>query len=204
MPLSENECLSMKTDSASSTPALSTLSDLCRKLLEVIGEDPEREGLIKTPLRFARMIEELTRGYEETLTEVVGDAIFAESSRQIVVIRDIEFFSLCEHHILPFFGKVHVAYLPAGKVLGLSKIPRIVRMFSRRLQIQERMASQVACAVEEAIAPVGVACVIEAAHMCARMRGVENTTTSMATTVMKGRFETDAALRAEVLQLLKR
>jgi GTP cyclohydrolase IA len=178
-------------------------AELCEELLLAVGEDPKREGLVKTPARFVRMMKELTEGYRQSLSEIVGDALFEEHSRQIVVIRNIEFYSLCEHHLLPFHGQVHVAYLPAGRIVGLSKVPRIVRMFARRLQVQERMASQIAQAIEQVVEPVGVACVIEAAHMCARMRGVENSTTSMTTTVMRGRFETDAALRSEVLELLR-
>lgn len=175
----------------------------CEILLSV-GENPEREGLIDTPKRAAKAMKYLCRGYEQTLEEVVGGAIFTSNSEEMVLVKNIELYSLCEHHLLPFIGKAHVAYLPNGKVLGLSKVARIVDMFARRLQIQEELTSQIANAVQEVTGAIGVAVVIEAQHMCMMMRGVEKQNSSMVTSAMLGAFREKHATRAEFLSLIRR
>ena len=157
------------------------IADLTNKLLEEIGEDPKREGLIKTPLRVAKAWKFFSNGYKQNLDDIINNAIFNEDSKDMVVVRDVEFFSLCEHHLLPFFGKAHVAYIPDGKVIGLSKIPRIIDMFSRRLQVQERLTRQISETVKDVLEPVGVAVIMEGQHMCMQMRGVEKQS-SLATT----------------------
>jgi len=164
-----------------------------------IGENPEREGLVKTPNRVARMFDELTAGYHIDPVALINGAIFSVDYDEMVVVKDIDFHSLCEHHMLPFYGKAHVAYIPNGKVVGLSKIPRIVEMFARRLQIQEQMTSQIANFIEETLEPKGVAVVVEGAHMCAMMRGVKKANTKMTTSKMLGSFREDDKLRAEFL-----
>ena len=179
------------------------LQALCLQMLSSVGEDPTREGLIKTPDRFARAFADLTMGYQQTQEEVVGDALFEASSSQMVVVQKMEFYSLCEHHLLPFFGHAHVAYLPNKKIIGLSKIPRIVNMYARRLQVQERLCDQVAKAIEEVVQPFGVACVIEASHLCMMMRGVQVQSGMMTTSSMRGDFLTNHATRAEFLSLLR-
>ncbi len=171
-------------------------------ILQQIGEDPNREGLLKTPERVSRMYNELTAGYHTDPVKLINNAIFTAEYDDLVLVKDIDFFSLCEHHMLPFYGKAHVAYLPKGKVIGLSKIPRIVEMFARRLQIQEQMTAQIANFLQEAIEPQGVAVVIEGVHMCARMRGVKNPSSSMITRTFLGEFKTDAELRREFLSSL--
>lgn len=168
-----------------------------------IGEDPTREGLLKTPNRVARMFEELTAGYSVDTEALINGAIFNVDYDEMVVIKDIDFYSLCEHHMLPFYGKAHVAYIPNGKVVGLSKIPRIVEMFARRLQIQEQMTSQIADFIEQTLAPQGVAVMIEGAHMCAMMRGVKNENTRMSTTRMLGLFKEDKELRNEFFRQIQ-
>lgn len=170
-----------------------------RDILAQIGEDPARQGLVKTPDRVARMYEELTSGYNVGLNLLVNGAIFDVDYDEMVVVRDIEFYSLCEHHLLPFFGRAHVAYIPKGKVIGLSKIPRLVEMFARRLQVQERMTSQIAHALEEILHPAGVAVIVEGAHMCSMMRGIKKPQASMATSTMLGAFREDQQLRSELL-----
>lgn len=174
-----------------------------RAIIEAIGENPEREGLLKTPHRAAKAMEFLTQGYEQDLNEIVNDAIFASDNEQMVIVRDIELYSMCEHHLLPFIGKAHVAYLPAGKVIGLSKIPRIVDMFARRLQIQENLTKQIGDSIQEVTGAHGVAVVIEAKHLCAMMRGVEKQNSSMITSMMLGRFRDDPRTRQELLSLLR-
>ena len=171
-------------------------------MLEAIGEDPQREGLVKTPGRAARAFEFLTHGYRQSLDEVVNDAIFESEASEIVMVKDIELYSMCEHHLLPFIGKAHVAYIPNGKVIGLSKIARIVDMFARRLQIQEKLTMQMADALMQALHPRGVAVVIEAKHLCMMMRGVEKQNSVMKTSCLLGIFKEDARTRSEFLSLL--
>lgn len=168
-------------------------------ILRNIGEDPEREGLLKTPNRVARMFDELTAGYHIDPVALINGAIFSVDYDEMVVVKDIDFHSLCEHHMLPFYGRAHVAYIPDGKVVGLSKIPRIVEMFARRLQIQEQMTSQIANFIQETLEPSGVAVVVEGAHMCAMMRGVKKANTKMTTSKMLGAFREDDKLRAEFM-----
>lgn len=172
-------------------------------ILEELGENPNREGLIDTPKRAAKAMQYLCKGYQQTLEEVVGDALFTSDNSEIVLVKDIELYSLCEHHILPFIGKVHVAYLPNGKVLGLSKIARIVDMYARRLQIQENLTHEIAEAIERITGAIGVAVVIEAKHMCMMMRGVEKQNSTMITSVMLGEFRNNATTRSEFLSLIK-
>jgi GTP cyclohydrolase IA len=176
---------------------------LLRELLRSLGEDPEREGLLLTPRRVSRSLEFLTRGYGIDPHVVLNGAIFQEEYSEMVVVKDIDFFSMCEHHLLPFFGKVHVAYLPKGKIVGLSKIPRIVEVFSRRLQVQERMTRQIADTLFEALNPDGVAVVIEARHMCMMMRGVEKQNSIATTSAMLGVFREDMRTRQEFLHLIE-
>ncbi|XP_055021257.1 GTP cyclohydrolase 1-like [Boleophthalmus pectinirostris] len=170
-------------------------------ILHQLGEDVEREGLLKTPLRAAKAMQFLTKGYKESVHDVLNDAIFDENHEEMVLVRDIELFSLCEHHLVPFFGKVHIAYIPNKKVVGLSKLARIVEVFSRRLQVQERLTSQIAEAVAEALEPAGVAVLVQAAHMCMVMRGVQKINASTVTSAMLGRFNHEPRLRREALAL---
>ena len=178
------------------------LEDLTRQLIVEIGEDPERDGLLRTPHRVAKAWRFIAKGYEQNLNDVLNDAIFADECSEMVVVRDIEFFSMCEHHMLPFFGKAHVAYIPKGKVIGLSKIPRILEMYSRRLQIQERITHQVAKALNGLLAPEGVAVVLEGRHLCMQMRGVEKQNSFATTSAMLGEFHDDAETRAEFLSII--
>lgn len=173
-------------------------------LLHALGEDTTRQGLIRTPERVARMYKELTAGYHIDPKELVNGALFDVDYSDMVVVRDIEFFSLCEHHMLPFYGQAQVAYIPSEKVIGLSKIPRIVEMFARRLQVQERMTRQVASLVDEILHPAGVAVVIEGRHMCSMMRGVKKADVSMVTSTYLGSFQSDAQARAEFMSYIKR
>ena len=174
---------------------------LVYRQLELLGENAEREGLKKTPLRVANAMAWLTRGYAEDVHTVVGDAVFAETHENMVMVRDIEMYSLCEHHLLPFFGKVHVAYIPDGHIVGLSKIPRLVEVFSRRLQVQERLTEQIAEALTRVLQPKGVGVVIEAAHLCMMMRGVEKQNSSTITSALRGVFRDDHKTRDEFLRL---
>ena len=178
------------------------IADLTNKLLEEIGEDPKREGLIKTPLRVAKAWIFFSNGYKQNLDDIINNAIFNEGSKDMVVVRDVEFFSLCEHHLLPFFGKAHVAYIPDGKVIGLSKIPRIIDMFSRRLQVQERMTRQISETVKDVLEPVGVAVIMEGQHMCMQMRGVEKQSSLATTSSMLGKFRESDRTRAEFLSII--
>ncbi len=171
-------------------------------LLDAIGEDRDRQGLAKTPGRAARSFEFLTQGYRQTVEEVVNDAIFDSDASEIVMVKDIELYSMCEHHLLPFIGKAHVAYIPNGKVIGLSKVARIVDVFARRLQIQEQLTTQVAEALMEILHPLGVAVVIEAKHLCMMMRGVEKQNSVMKTSCLRGSFKEDPRTRGEFLALL--
>ncbi len=173
-------------------------------ILEAIGEDPEREGLLRTPARVSRMYEELTAGYRVDPDRLINDAIFDVAYSEMVIVRDIDYYSLCEHHLLPFMGRVHVAYIPAGKVIGLSKIPRIVEMFARRLQVQERMTQQIAEFLDERLRPKGVAVVVQGLHMCAAMRGVKKANARMTTSAMLGLFKTDHLVRAEFFEHIGR
>lgn len=175
-----------------------------RAIIEAVGENPEREGLLRTPHRAAKAMEFLTQGYEQDLSEIVNGAIFESSNDEMVIVKDIELFSLCEHHLLPFIGKAHVAYLPDGRVIGLSKIPRIVDMFARRLQIQENLTQQIGQCIQDAIGAKGVGVVIEAKHLCAMMRGVQKQNSSMITSMMLGRFREDPRTRQEFLDLIRR
>ena|ERR1017187_4271363 len=177
------------------------LQELVHRQLELLGEDPRRQGLLKTPLRVSRAIAWLTRGYDMDVADVVGDAVFAEDHESMVMVRDIEIYSLCEHHMLPFFGKAHIAYIPNGRIVGLSKLPRIVEVFARRLQVQERLTEQVAGAIEEVLKPVGVGVVIEAYHLCMMMRGVEKQNSKTITSALRGAFRDDAKTRDEFLRL---
>lgn len=173
-------------------------------LLRFIGEDPSRPGLQGTPERMEKAYSFLTRGYRENLADIVGHAVFEEPYDQMVIVKDIDFYSLCEHHLLPFFGKAHVAYIPDGRLIGLSKIPRIVEHFSRRLQLQERLTNQIADCIQEAITPRGVAVVIEGFHLCMAMRGVEKQNAYMTTSAVLGDFREDRATRSEFMDLLKK
>jgi len=182
--------------------ALQALAQGQLRALKLLGEDPQREGLLDTPKRYAKAMQFLASGYEKDVRSVVGRAVFHEESREMVIVRDIELFSLCEHHLLPFFGKAHVAYIPNGKIIGLSKIPRIIDVFARRFQVQERLTTQVAQALMETLEPLGVAVVIEAVHLCMMMRGVEKQNSYTITSAMKGVFQTDPVTRKELLHLL--
>ena len=182
---------------------VSTLERSFHEILEAVGEDPQREGLLKTPSRAARAFEFLTNGYRQDLNEVVNDAIFHTDASEIVLVKDIELYSMCEHHLLPFIGKAHVAYIPKGKVIGLSKVARIVDVFARRLQIQEQLTTQIADALMTTLHPGGVGVVIEAKHLCMMMRGVEKQNSVMTTSCLLGSFKEDARTRSEFLALLK-
>ena len=175
-----------------------------REILKGLGEDPEREGLLDTPKRAAKAMQYLCHGYTQTVEEIVNGALFASDNDEMVIVKDIELYSLCEHHLLPFIGKAHVAYIPTGKVVGLSKIARIVDMFARRLQIQENLTREIAEAVQGITAASGVAVVIEARHMCMMMRGVEKQNSLMNTSVMLGAFRDSSTTRQEFLQLIRR
>jgi GTP cyclohydrolase I len=172
-----------------------------RTLLEEIGEDPDREGLRRTPARVESSLRWLTRGYGLSAADAVGDAVFEESHQSMIMVRDIELYSMCEHHMLPFFGRAHVAYIPDGKIVGLSKLPRIVEVFARRLQVQERLTDQVADAVMDILQPQGVGVVIEAAHFCMMMRGVEKQNSRTVTSALRGVFRDDPKTRDEFLRL---
>jgi len=179
------------------------MEQLIRQLLVELGEDPDREGLVNTPTRVRKALTFLTSGYRADIAEVLNGALFTVDYSEMVIVKDVDFYSLCEHHLLPFFGKCHVAYLPSNKVIGLSKIPRLVEVFARRLQIQERMTNQIAQTIRDSIAPLGVAVVIEATHLCMSMRGVEKQNSCAVTSAMLGAFQSSARTRMEFLELLK-
>jgi GTP cyclohydrolase I len=179
------------------------LSQQYREIIKGLGENPEREGLLDTPKRAAKAMQYLCHGYQQSLEEIVNGALFESDNDEMVIVKDIELYSLCEHHLLPFIGKAHVAYIPNGKVLGLSKVARIVDMYARRLQIQENLSRQIAEAVEQVTGALGVAVVIEAQHMCMMMRGVEKQNSSMVTSVMLGEFRSNPATRGEFLNLVR-
>jgi GTP cyclohydrolase I len=174
---------------------------LIRRQLQLMGEDPERGGLLKTPERVEKSLRWLTRGHDLSVEEVIGDALFDEDHHNLVLVKDIEMYSLCEHHMLPFFGKVHIGYIPNGRIVGLSKLPRVVEVFARRLQVQERMTEQIAGALMDVLKPQGVAVVVEAAHLCMMMRGVEKQNSKTITSAMKGVFLDDLKTREEFLRL---
>ncbi len=179
-----------------------SMAELVREQLRRLGEDPDREGLLRTPDRVAQSLDFLTRGYSMTVDEAVGDGIFEEAHDSMVLVKDVEIYSLCEHHLLPFFGKAHVAYIPDGQVIGLSKVPRVVEVFARRLQIQERLTEQVAGAIQEALRPRGVGVVVEAYHLCMMMRGVEKQNSKTITSAVRGTFRSDQRTRDEFLRLV--
>jgi len=178
------------------------VEDLITRLLVELGEDPGREGLVRTPLRVSKAMKFLTSGYSADIDAILNGALFTVDYSEMVIVKDIDFYSLCEHHLLPFFGKCHVAYIPRTKVIGLSKIPRLVDIFSRRLQIQERLTSQIADTIREKINPLGVAVVIEATHLCMAMRGVQKQNSVTVTSAMRGVFHSDSRTRAEFLELI--
>ena len=185
-------------------PGGDRLAALVRSMLEELGEDPSREGLARTPWRVADSMRFLLSGYELEVDQVINGAVFEESYEEMVVVKDIEVYSLCEHHLLPFYGKAHVAYLPNGRILGLSKIPRVIDVFARRLQVQERLTTQVADALHQALQPLGVAVVIEAVHLCMMMRGVQKQTSAAVTSALTGAFRNDEKCRTEFLSLIGR
>jgi GTP cyclohydrolase I len=178
------------------------VEDLVRDILKAIGENPDREGLLKTPARVARAYEYLTSGYKQDIKKVLNGAVYEEKYNEMVIVKDIDFFSLCEHHLLPFYGRCHVAYLPNGRILGLSKVPRIVEVFSRRLQVQERLTQQIADTLYDCLKPNGVAVVTEAKHLCMMMRGVEKQNSVATTSAMLGVFRDDEKTRGEFLRLI--
>jgi GTP cyclohydrolase IA len=179
------------------------MQDLIRTLLSQLGEDPDREGLKETPRRVEASLRFLTSGYDADVDQVLNNALFTVDYSEMVIVKDIDFYSLCEHHLLPFFGKVHVAYIPTSKVIGLSKIPRLVDVFSRRLQVQERLTNQIAETIERKIDPIGVAVVVEATHLCMSMRGVEKQNSFAVTSAMLGAFRNSSRTRSEFLDLIK-
>ena len=179
------------------------MQDLIRKLLADLGEDPSREGLVDTPKRVEKAYRFLTSGYDADIDQVLNNALFTVDYSEMVIVKDVDFYSLCEHHLLPFFGKCHVAYIPSNKVIGLSKIPRLIDVFARRLQVQERLTNQIAETIRDKIAPVGVAVVMEATHLCMSMRGVEKQNSFAVTSAMLGAFRSSARTRMEFLELLK-
>ena len=179
------------------------MQDLIKKLLAELGEDPSREGLLNTPRRVEKALKFLTSGYETDVDKVLNNALITVDYSEMVIVKDIDFYSLCEHHLLPFFGKCHVAYIPSTKVIGFSKIPRLVDVFSRRLQVQERLTNQIAETIRDKVAPIGVAVVMEATHLCMSMRGVEKQNSFAVTSAMQGVFRTNARTRMEFLELIK-
>jgi GTP cyclohydrolase IA len=193
----------MTTSVETSTLTAASFEDLVREMIVRLGEDPAREGLMRTPNRVHRAFEHLTKGYKEDPEAMLRKALFTVTYDEMVIVKDVEMFSLCEHHILPFFGKVHVAYIPNGKVIGLSKIPRLIEIFSRRLQIQERLTTQIAETIQKAIEPQGVGVVIEARHLCMMMRGVEKQHSAAVTSSMLGCFRDEQETRTEFLSLIR-
>ena len=179
------------------------MQELIRRVLAELGEDPTREGLLDTPKRVEKAYKFLTSGYDADIDQVLNNALFTVDYSEMVIVKDIDFYSLCEHHLLPFFGKCHVAYIPTTKVIGLSKIPRLVDVFARRLQVQERLTNQIAAVIKEKISPLGVAVVIEATHLCMSMRGVEKQNSFAVTSAMIGAFRDSARTRMEFLELIK-
>lgn len=197
----DDDCLYELQDTDSG--ALSRIAGAVHSMLDGVGENPEREGLVKTPERVARSMRFLTRGYRQDPEEVLKKAVFTESYDEMVLVRDIDIFSMCEHHLLPFFGKAHVAYIPDGKIVGLSKIARVVEVYARRLQVQERLTQQIRDAIQNVLNPKGVGVVIEARHMCMVMRGVEKLNSVTTTSAMSGDFLTSQSTRSEFLRLIR-
>lgn len=197
----------MDTDDLPSTDvadqSLSAYADAVRRQLQLLGEDPERAGLLRTPDRVARSMAFLTRGYAEDARTVIGGAMFAEEHANMILVRDIELYSICEHHMLPFFGKAHIAYIPDGKIVGLSKLARVVDIFARRLQVQERLTVEIAQALTDVLKPRGVGVVIEAAHLCMMMRGVQKQNSTTVTSAVLGSFRDDPKTRDEFLRLIQ-
>jgi GTP cyclohydrolase IA len=199
--LAAKETMTLSTEPTTVTSA--TFEDLVREMIVRLGEDPEREGLARTPERVHRAYQHLVKGYKEDADAMLKKALFTVDYDEMVIVKDVEMFSLCEHHMLPFFGKVHVAYIPNGKVIGLSKIPRLIEIFSRRLQIQERLTTQIAETIQSAIQPQGVGVVIEARHLCMMMRGVEKQHSAAVTSSMLGCFRDEQETRSEFLSLIR-
>jgi GTP cyclohydrolase I len=199
----QKQVVTMKRDVEPVSVADASLEEITRELLVRLGEDPSRDGLQRTPERMARTLQHLTRGYNEDPVNLLRNALFDVSYDEMVIVKDIEMFSLCEHHLLPFFGKVHVAYIPNGKVIGLSKIPRLIDVFARRLQVQERLTTQIAECIQNTIEPLGVGVVIEARHLCMMMRGVEKQHSSAVTSSMLGVFRQEQETREEFLALIR-
>ena len=193
----------MKSAPEPNTLTAASVDELVHEMLIRLGEDPEREGLVRTPVRVQKALQFLTKGYKEDAEALLRNALFTVSYDEMVIVKDIEMFSLCEHHMLPFFGKVHVAYIPNGKVIGLSKIPRLIEVFSRRLQIQERLTTQIAETIQKTIEPQGVGVVIEARHLCMMMRGVEKQHSAAVTSSMLGSFREEEETRTEFLSLIR-
>jgi GTP cyclohydrolase I len=192
----------MKEPREAKRPRLRAFRSEVRSILKAIGEDPDRQGLEKTPQRVETALRWLTRGYDVSVEDIIGDAIFIEDHEEMILVRDIEMYSLCEHHLLPFFGRAHVAYVPNGRLIGLSKLPRIVEVFARRLQVQERLTDQIADAIMETLEPQGVGVVIEAAHLCMMMRGDEKQSSRTVTSAVRGIFRSDSKTRSEFLRLV--
>ena len=180
------------------------LQAIVTQLLRQIDPEPEREGLVKTPERVARALTYLTRGYEQDPETIINGALFNEQHSEMIVVKDIDFYSLCEHHILPFFGRAHVAYIPRGRIVGLSKIARLVEVYARRLQVQERMTTEIAETIERHLEPLGVAVVTEAEHLCMRMRGIEKQNSTVVTSAMRGAFQTNSKTREEFMMFIRR
>jgi len=189
------------TRSERAEPHLEPFADRIREVLSALGEDPGREGLVKTPERVESSLRFLTQGYHQSVADAIGEAVFAETHQSMIMVRDIELYSLCEHHLLPFFGRAHVAYIPNGKILGLSKVARIVDVFARRLQVQERLTDEIADAIMDVLEPAGVGVVIEAAHFCMMMRGVQKQNSRTVTSALRGIFRDDSKTRVEFLRL---
>ena len=179
------------------------MEDKIREIIRELGEDPSREGLLKTPLRVSAALRYLTKGYNEDPKKIINGAVFSADQKDMVILKNIDFFSMCEHHLLPFFGKCHVAYIPSGKILGLSKLARLIDIFARRLQVQERLTQQIAKTIQEALSPAGVAVIMEAQHLCMLMRGVERQNSVAITSSMIGVFEEKNATRSELLALIR-
>ena len=201
-PLEDRTLVTKAPPPVSSSGRELEFEELVRRMLPHLGEDPGREGLLRTPARVAKSLRWLTRGYGKSVEDVVGDAVFEEKHESMVLVRDIEVYSLCEHHMLPFFGKAHIAYYPNGRIIGLSKLPRIVDVFARRLQLQERMTDQIADALMDVLDPMGVGVVVEAYHLCMMMRGVQKQNSKTVTSALRGIFRDDAKTRDEFLRLV--